>query len=390
MQHRGTIRNQGFSLLEMMIAMALGAVVMAAAVSMFSKAVTGTWLVSQRAEMQQDFRAAATMLTKDASMAGSGMGNNVQIALPSGNGVQVPVYGCDQTPRCYINGGAVAYPTQVVGANTVPYLYALIPGPSFGPTVNAAGGPTDVITVVNADTNFLLSCYDATVTSNTVVHFVLPNPLHNTCVVPLPLLAPQAINDPIVGLTPGDLVQLQITIGVGNGATSSTVLGEVTNIANTGGSTYDVTFAAGDPLQMNQPTAAAGSLRQINGGNGSANRINVITYYIDKTIVPPRLMRQTSGHTPIPLAENVSFLQFSYDLFDSNSGNVLTDQADGGASQNLTPNQITKINIKHMSVTSTMKGVGSGGGSGFQGLDLQTSVSARDLTFKNDYPLSSP
>jgi len=42
MQHRVTVRNQGFSLMEMMIAMALGAVVMAAAVSMFSKAVTGT------------------------------------------------------------------------------------------------------------------------------------------------------------------------------------------------------------------------------------------------------------------------------------------------------------------------------------------------------------
>jgi hypothetical protein len=85
------------------------------------------------------------------------------------------------------------------------------------------------------------------------------------------------------------------------------------------------------------------------------------------------------------LAENVAFLQFSYDLYDSASGNVLTDQFDGGASQNLTPSQITKINIKHMSVTSTLKGQG-----GFQGLDLQTSVSARDLTFMNDYPLSAP
>ncbi len=389
MQHRADA-TRGFTLMEMMIAMALGAVVMAAAVQMFSKAVSGTFVVSQKAEMQQDFRAAASMLTKDAGMAGSGMGNNVQIALPSGNGVQVPVYGCDQTPKCYINGGAVAYPTQVVGASTVPYLYGLMPGSLFGPTVNAAGGPTDVMTVVNADTNFLLSCYNATVTSNTVVHFVLPAPLPNTCVVPLPLTAPQDINDPIVGLTPGDLVALQITIGVGAGATSSTVLGEVTNVAKTSVNNYDVTFAAGDPLRMNQPTAAAGSLTQINGGNGSANRINVISYYIDNTIVPPRLMRQTSGHTPIPLAENVSFLQFSYDLYDSTSGNVLTDVADGGASQNLTPNQITKINIKHMSVTSTLKGTGGGSANGFQGLDLQTSVSARDLTFKNDYPLTSP
>jgi len=381
MQHRVTVRNQGFSLLEMMIAMALGAVVMAAAVSMFSKAVTGTWLVSQRAEMQQDFRAASTMMTKDISMAGSGMGNNVQIALPSGNGI-VPVYGCDQIPKCYINGSAVAYPT---GGGTVPYLYGLMTGPKFGPTINAAAGPTDVITVVQADTVFLLSCYNLSVTNATVVSFTLTNPLPNTCVVPLPLTAPQAINDPIVGLTPGDLVELQVTIGVGNGATSSIVMGEVTNVAKTGATTYDVTFGAGDPLKMNQPTAASGSLKQIINATGSANRINVISYSIDNSIVPPRLMRQTSGHTPIPLAENVAFLQFSYDLYDSTTGNVLTDVADGGASQNLTPNQITKINIKHMSVNSTLRGSG-----GYQGLDLQTSVSARDLTFKNDYPLSSP
>ncbi len=384
MQRRATVRNQGFTLLEMMIAMALGAVVLGAAAQMFSKSLGATWLVSQRAEMQQDFRAAATMLTKDAGMAGSGMGNNVQIALPSGTGI-VPVYGCDQTPKCYINGGAVAYPTQLVGAVNVPYLYGLMPGSRFGPTINAAAGPTDSMTVVNADTNFLLSCYNVSVTSATVVKFTLPAPLPVTCIVPLPLLAPQAVNDPVAGLTPGDLVQFQVTIGVGLGATSSTILGEVTNVTQTSATTWDVTFAAGDPLLMNQPTAAAGSINQIKGGTGSATRINVISYYLDNTIVPPRLMRQTSGHSPIPLAENVAFLQFSYDLYNSNTNAVLVDQADGGASQGLTPNQITKINIKHMSINSTLHGTG-----GYQGLDLQTSVSARDLTFKNDYPLSAP
>jgi hypothetical protein len=260
-------------------------------------------------------------------------------------------------------------------------------GPRFGPTLNGAAGPTDVITVVNADTVFLLSCYTVSVTTNTVVRFTLTNPLPVTCVVTPPLLAPQAVNDPVIGLTPGDLVQLQVTIGVGNGATSSTVMGEVTNVVAAGNSPkgepqYDVTFGAGDPLNMNQPAAAAGSLQQIKGGTGTANRINVTSYYIDNSIVPPRLMRQTSGHTPIPLAENVAFLQFSYDLYDSSSGTLLTDQPD---TNTLTPNQITKINIKHMSVNGTLQGTG-----GYQGLDLQTSVSARDLTFKNDYPLSSP
>lgn len=385
MQHQATLRrNKGFTLLEMMIAMALGAVVMAAAVEMFSKSVRGTWLVTQRAEMQQDFRAAANMLTKDASMAGAGMGNNVQIALPSGTGV-LPVYGCDQIPKCYINGGAVAYPTQLVGGVNVPYLYGLMAGWKFGPTLNAAAGPTDALTVVNADTTFLLGCYDVTVTSSVLVRFTLPVPLHPTCVLPPPLVAPQDVDNPQVGLTPGDLVQFQVTIGAGAGATSSTVLAEVTNVTKISATQWDVAFAAGDPLRMNQPAAAAGSVKQIVGGTGSANRINVISYYIDNSIVPPRLMRQTSGHTPIPLAENVAFLQFSYDLYNSNTGAVLTDQSDGGASQNLTPNQITKINIKHMSINSTLQGSG-----GYQGLDLQTSVSARDLTFKNDYPLSSP
>lgn len=366
-----------------MIAMALGTIIMAAAVQLFSKGLGATWTVSQRAEMQQDFRAAANMLTKDTSMAGASMGNNTQVALPSGAGIQVPVYGCDQIPKCYINGGAVAYPTQLVSGVNIPYLYGLIPGWKFGPTLNAAAGPTDVITVVNADTNFLLSCYSVSVTTSTVVKFTLNNPLPVTCVVPPPLLAPQAINDLVVGLTPGDLVAFNVTIGVGPGATSSSVIGEVTNVAKTGANTYNVTFASGDPLRMNQPTAAAGSIGNIVGSIGSGTRINVITYYIDKTISPPRLMRQVSGHSPVPLAENVAFLQFSYDLYNFNTGAILTNQPDGGASQNMTPNQITKINILHMSIASTLHGT-----RGYQGLDLQTSVSARDLTFKNDYPLT--
>ncbi len=176
-----------------------------------------------------------------------------------------------------------------------------------------------------------------------------------------------------------------LTIGAGAGATTSTVMCEVTNVQLVAANTYDVTFAAGDPLRMNQPAAAAGSLGTIPvGSTGSANRINVISYYLDNTIVPPRLMRQISGHSPIPVAENVSFMQFTYDLFNFNTGSFLTEQADGGASQGLTPNQITKINIKHMSFASTLHGA-----PGYQGLDLQTSVSARDLTFKNNYPLTN-
>ncbi len=374
----GTNRKRGFTLLEMVVAMALGMVLLAAAVKLYTQGVSATWTVSQRAEMQQDFRAAEDMLTRDLSLAGSGLGNNVQIALPYGTGT-LPVYGCDQTPKCYLNGVAAAYPTQ----SSKPYLYGLIPGWKFGPTLNAAQGPTDTVTVVYTDTGFYLGCYQVSVTNSTLVLFTLNTALA-TCVLPPGVATPQALNDPVVGLTPGDLLWFSVTTGSGTGATTASIIGEVTSIVpGPTPNTYNVGFGAGDPLKMNQAGTSSGGISNVVGWSGTANRILVITYYVDNSISPPRLMRQVSGHTPIPVAENVVYLQFSYDLYNSSTGAIVTNQADGGASQSLTPNQITKINILHMAMNGTMKGANGG----YQGLDLQTSVSARDLTFKNNYPV---
>jgi hypothetical protein len=173
----------------------------------------------------------------------------------------------------------------------------------------------------------------------------------------------------VVGLAPGDLVLFSFT---------PNVVAEVTAVNNN-----VVTFASGDVLNMNSTTAASGNLAHAVGA-GTGTRILVITYYIDNTISPPRLMRQVSGHTPMPVAENLAYLQFSYDLFDDATNTPSPDQADGGAGLTppLLPNQITKINIKHMAMDSTLKGARGG----YQGLDLETSVSARNLTYSNGYP----
>jgi Tfp pilus assembly protein PilW len=378
MSDHSTKRESGFSLLEMVIATALGTIVLGAAVQLYSNGVAATWTVTQRAEMQQDFRAASNMLTRDLSLAGAGLGNNVQIGLPTTS--TSPVYGCDQSLKCYINGSAAAYPKQ----GTAPYLYGLIPGWKFGPTLNAAQGPTDVVTVVYTDSGFYLNCYSVTVTSSTVVKFTLPSTLPTGCVLPSGVTEPQNVNDAVVGLTPGDLVWFTVTpsSGCGSSCTSSVVVAEVTAVASTSSTTYNVTFATGDVLHMNQTTAASGSLAKVVGDVGTASRILVITYYIDNSISTPRLMRQVSGHSPMPVAENVVYLKFSYDLYNSSTGTVKPNQADGGASLGLTPNQITKINILHMAMDSTLQGV-----HGYQGLDLETSVSARDLTYSNHYPI---
>jgi prepilin-type N-terminal cleavage/methylation domain-containing protein len=379
MSDRSTKRESGFSLLEMMIAMALGTIVLGAAVQLYSQGVAATFTVSQRAEMQQDFRAASDMLTRDLSLAGSGLGNTVQIALPTT--ATVPVYGCDQSTHCYINGSAAAYPRQ----SGTPYLYGLIPGQNYGPTLNASQGPTDVVTVVYTDSGFFLNCYGVTVTSSTVVQFRLPTILPPGCVLPNGWSAPQNVNDAAAGLTPGDLVWFTVTpsITCTGGCTPSVVVAEVTGVTSVNPTTYNVSFATGDVLKMNQTTSTSANLASVVSYVGSGTRIQVITYYIDNTISPPRLMRQVSGHAPMPVAENVVYLKFSYDLYNSATGTAAPNQADGGASLGLTPNQITKINILHMAMNSTLKGAKGG----YQGMDLQTSVSARDLTYSNSYPI---
>ena len=102
--------NAGFTFIELMIAMALGLIVMGAAVQLYSQALKATWVTSERSEMQQDFRASSNLLARDLSMAGSGalgqqgLASN-SVALPTGT---IPVYPCSTTTCNYINGAPVS------------------------------------------------------------------------------------------------------------------------------------------------------------------------------------------------------------------------------------------------------------------------------------------
>ena len=386
-------------MLEMIIAMALGMIVLGAAVQIYIQGVSATWTVTQRAELQQDFRAASNMLTKDLSLAGAGLGNGVAIALPSG---VTPRYGCDQT-NCYLNGVAGTYPLQ----GTTPYLYGLLPGYTKGPTLNTTQGPTDVVTVLYTDTSFYLNCYTPKATARGVVTFYQPSApttwATEGCLpgVDAPA-APQAVNDSVVGLTTGDLVLMSLG--------GTTVVGEVTGNVTTGtdangNTTYIVPFANSDALKMNQTAVgfglntaalnASGSSSSAPCGGSGPCRLLVITYYIDNTITPPRLMRQVSGHSPMPVAENVVYVKFTYDLFNDSTSTAAIgcvnpgqtgDTCVSGTTTGLLPNQITKINIQNMAMDGTLAGSQFGLGKGYQSLDLQTSVSARDLTYTNTYP----
>jgi hypothetical protein len=395
MGHPSKSRALGFTFIELMVSMALGLLIVGAAVKLFSQGVDATWVVSQRAEMQQDLRAVQNMLTKDISLAGAGISGGQGIALANGAGV-TPIYGCDQTglaSGCPPNGG-VKYPCPA-GAGCIPTLYGLIPGFALGIVPPGSLTVSDLITVSYSDTIFALNCYTVTFTApgNVVTFTAPPNPPPTSCILPPGLAFPQNVNDAAIGLLPGDSVYFQNT-------KLGPAIGEVTNVVGAFPN-YVVTFADGDPLKLNQ-SGAANDLTQISGfagGGGAssigtvANRIFVITYYLQNNLDPtgvtagtPVLMRQVNGHTAVPAAENIINTQFTYDTYAAD-GTLLNQLPDGGESLGVSLNLIRKINIAHLTVRSQLDGARSAlyATNGFQGYDVQTSISARNLSYQNRY-----
>jgi prepilin-type N-terminal cleavage/methylation domain-containing protein len=373
--------TRGFTLLELMVSMAIGMVVISAGVELYSQAVKATFVTSQKSEMQEDFRAAANILQRDISMAGAGalgqqgLATN-SVGLASGVGSTVPVYPCSTTTCNYIAGAPVAY----TGSPAAPLIYSITPGNDLGITVNAAEGPTDIITVAYADANLALNCYTVDVVSATEIIFELPTTLPGTCVLPTGVATPPALNAAGIGLQAGDIVLFSTTAaGVVSSVSTTAVTGPAYSAA------YEVLFNTGDPGHINQPTIATGTMKVLPAGISatlSAIRLLMITYYLDISPidgVTPRLMRIQNGRLPAPVAEGVSCLKFSYDV--DNNGVITTNQPSMPAG--VTPNMITKVNILHMSIRSQLKGI-----TGYQSLDLQTSLSARNLTMGQEYPIS--
>jgi hypothetical protein len=99
----------------------------------------------------------------------------------------------------------------------------------------------------------------------------------------------------------------------------------------------------------------------------------------------PVLMRQVNGQLPVPVAENVVNMQFTYDTYDA-FGNLLNARGDAGY-PGTTLNLIRKINVVHLTIRGQRSGTNSLNEStkGYQSFDFQTSISARNLSYQNRY-----
>jgi type II secretory pathway pseudopilin PulG len=349
-------RHHGFSLLETMISMSLGLLVMGSMVQLFKMSTTTSRLVVQRTEMQQNMRAAIELMTKDISLAGSGL-PDAGIQLPLG-GPNPSRYGCDQA-TCYVPGGT--YPNNNSMTGVLPGYGNGVQGKAAIPA--APGARNDSITVIYADQNFPLNQYwldfpspTSTGTQlNVNVPFPAPNPL------------PAQITS-VGGIQVGDVILL-------NGGAA---VGEVTAVSNN-----SLTFADNDALNLNQSAAGiTNNIRALNNGSHlSGLRLFVVTYYLS---VPgngqsPRLMRQVNGRTPVPVADDIINLQFAYDLFNSQTNALDPNQPDPLSFPSDSLGLVQKINISVMgqSLANSAKDA--------QNMRLATSVSARNMAFFDRY-----
>jgi type IV pilus assembly protein PilW len=361
---------RGFSLVELMIAMACGLIIMGGAMELFKSGMSATMMVTEQAEMQQNVRAALNLVARDVSMAGSGLPSG-GLSLPYGTGAVASYYGCNQIPTCYLVSDK--YPSGTVGTTTVAnYMYGLIPGPlngmqSGGPaTIAATSGTPDSITVIYEDYSFPLSQY--TIALNAA----------GTVITATPPATPPAGFPAIVsptGIVLGDLIMLTNNSG--------SAVGEVTGVtaAGTGGI---ITFANGDPLKINQTGAASGNILSTLAGGGAiqANRILAVTYYIQVPTAAgetPRMMRQVNGQTPVPVADNIIGMNFTYDMCSSNIVTTTCAGVSNPISSGFSPNQIHKVNI-HLMGQSVLASTNQS-----RSMALVTSVSTNNMSFTNRY-----
>jgi prepilin-type N-terminal cleavage/methylation domain-containing protein len=371
---RNQTTSRGFTLLELVVAMAVGLIIMAGAAELFKSGMDATALVTQQAEMQQNVRSALNLVAKDVSMAGSGLPPG-GVALPYGVGSTPSRYGCDQTATCYL--AANTYPSAGTATN---FMYGLIPGPTTGmkagswtPTVPATGATPDRVTSAYVDYSFPLNQY--TIAFN--------NGIGNSITATPPVGAPAGFPGIIspTGLNLGDLILFTSSRG--------SAVGEVTGLTPLGGGAVTIDFADTDPLNINQSGAASANIAFLANGAPPvtvANRLWVISYFLEipttASLQKPRLMRQVNGFRPEPVADNIIGLTITYDTCDdTNSGGpaptcaALPDPIASGFS----PSDIHKVNIQVMGQSVYSHGNKS------RSMALVSSVSTRSLSFKSRY-----
>ena len=294
--------ERGFGLMELLIGVGLTLVILATTLVALNDGVRLSDTARSVSEMQHNVRNGLNLMVRDLIQTGQGIPTG-GIPIPSGGGV---------TPIVRPGPGVLTYPAGTVA------LPALTPGQALGQEVN--GRLTDIITVLYADQTLDLDA----------VPLVTIDPDGSAMTV----AAAISITTPGSALAGGDLILFSNALG--------DAVQQVTSVNG-----QRVNFAEGDSMNLNQRTAPAGTILQLQDGPGSfptttGRRIWMITYFVDNTTATaPKLMRIVNNGTPRPIALDVEDVQFTFDLVDGYANPADVDEPPAGNSAA----QIRKVNL---------------------------------------------
>ncbi len=332
-------RQEGFTVVELLIASAVALILMTGAVSLLRQGIQVNATMGERNEMRQNARVGVNMVARDLTLAGSGLPPG-GFQLPSGDGAAKARFACS-AEGCYVPDNQ--YPDD--------RLYSITPAEGRG--LEVAGARTDMVVIAYRDPESDLDRF--------------------------PLLF---IDED------GDRIHLDDALA---GEASKVKTGDVLALCNVNGcaaatvtsrSGVILDLASGDPLRFNQPGAEFGNVAALADDGPEeriypptrAFRIEVVTYFVS---ADRRLMRQVGAHEAWAVAESVDDLQLDYDIVDPVSGAATASLPDAAG----LPNQIRKANIS----IRARGGKRAFMAEDYQRLSLSTSVSARNLTFRDRY-----
>jgi len=317
-------KKSGFTLVELIVGMAVTMVALAAAVLMFRDSTKANTNVTQTSDMSDNMRAGLNLIVQDLIQTGTG--------IPT--------------------GGTSSPATDIITILYADNTLALDQRPITGPTC-----PTGAIFADGSQINFGTS--PGCVTLGAAGIPVNPGDLlmlfnaHNPNGI---LQTVSSVAGQIVKFDAGDAFNL-------NGRTASETSGTILTLQDPGA-----------------PAAPNGNYPAT-----SCTRLWMITYFLDATTDPkhPMLMRAVNFNTPQPVAETLENLQFSFNFADGttpapvNQFTVPTLPAPGGDNEN----QIRSVNV-YLGARSTTTAATTGK---YVRTNLATQVALRSMAYFNTY-----
>src|SRR6204780_3291184 len=318
-------RENGFSLIELLVAMTIMIAVVAAATTAIIQAQHVSEAVALEANVQENLRAGMHFIVRDLTQAGEGV-PAAGISIPNTAG------GVSNVVR---PGTPVAsiFEDASVPPNTYTTLPPVIPGNTLGSvvtTVNPATGAvlaggfnTDIVTILYADNTLVSSAGGAAaplLTAAPVTSAALP-----TCAGGIAASGATVTLDAGCFTMPGSPTPIAVGNLIMFHNINGTALEYVTGVAG-----QVITFGPGDPAGLNATGLPHGTVANLAVAvtPTTITRVWMVTYYLDVVTNPqkPQLVRQVNypnypaaapANPPQAVAEVIENLEISYDIVNS-------------------------------------------------------------------------